>query len=201
VSELPLCVKCGGELLDGGMVCPICGNSAAPSPGSSESVPEQLLMNATDVVLHRESEKPKAFRGKWGTLILTSRRLVFLPSGLSGVLGFSDLLQLNTLESVNSALTKQGSLQIPIYGRNAILELKVDSAWGNRYLKVRSQDQTGQKLNLFLENRGNRDSREHEWNLKEGKWSTSGEGILTSRPRWDVWIQKMNSLRAGSMQS
>lgn|GEM_PF-2425395 len=197
VRELNLCVKCGAEVLEGAMFCPNCGNSVAPSSGSTESVPEQLLMNATNVILHRECEKPKAFQRAFGTLILTSRRLIFLPSG--GFLSFGSP-KVDTLESIKSALTGLGSLQIPFYGGNAILELEVDSAWGHKYLKVRSQDQTGQKLNLFLENHGNRDSWEHEWNLKEGKWSTSGQGILTSRPRWDVWIEKINSLRTESMK-
>jgi hypothetical protein len=35
---------------------------------ASNGFSEQLLMNATDVLLHRECERPRAFQGEWGTL-------------------------------------------------------------------------------------------------------------------------------------
>jgi hypothetical protein len=167
----------------------------AASPSATESDPEQLLMKADSVLLHREKEKPRAFRGEWGTLILTSRRLIFVPG--AGLLSIRVYPKCDTLESIELALGKKGSLQIPI---NTMVDLRKDSIWVSEYLKVRSQDRTGQKLNLFLESRGEGDHTvEYYWQTSpSGKAEWLKTAILTSRPHWDVWIEKLNTIRAGN---
>ena len=73
--------------------------------------------------------------------------------------------------------------------KSKITELKRDSYWVDEYLKIRSYDRTGQRLNLFLND--GRKSSEYEWDVKDNKWSVSR--LVGRTLRCDVAIQKINA--------
>lgn len=160
--------------------CPKCGNRVTASSAAAESAPEHLLMKATQLGFQYEKEKPSVFWSEWTDLVLTSRRLIVLPQGhISKNFG---LPKCDTIESIESALTKKSNFQIPI---SRVVELRNEKG----YLKVRSQDQTGQKLNFFG---ADKRTREYEWNVNDNKWSNPS-GLFNHWAHWDVWIQKLNS--------